>query len=736
MRGGKRQKTTPHSNVMNLSSSYRLTSLEEEVLERGLTFIPAPGPAGRMEIRRDLHNYHRKLKILDHFNYNSQFSHKPFTNPSAWEPNNTEMCTAIQTLIKQDLEFFKTFRPRPPGKCNLSKQQLEAIKKLSKNQDIIIKPADKGSQIVIMDKFQYLFEANKQLSNRKHYVPLQQSIQSETKILIRDILERLHQKRFISTKQLQYLSGPDSPRNRIFYLLPKIHKPPEKWTVPGEVPCGRPIVSDCGSESCRVAEYIDHFINPLSQKHNSYIKDTYDFINKIKNLKLSNNAFLFTIDINSLYTNIDTTLGLRAVREAFKKFPNKERPDNELLKLLELSLTRNDFKFNDKHFLQIHGTAMGKKFAPAYANLYMCLWEETAFTKCTHLPLIYYRYLDDIFGIWNHSTSEFLEFVTVLNTHHSSITITHNIQLESIEFLDTQAFFIPQDDGTKTLGTRVFFKHTDRHALLHKSSYHPKHTFAGIIKSQLIRFHRICTLPEDVERATSTLFAVLRTRGYSRRFLRSIKAEVKESFQSNNNYKSERDQKNLIPLILTYSDDLVRLGSSVRAHFQQAQQENEALGDFRVILAYRRNKNLKDLLVHSDLARAGTKRQNLRTFFSIIKFIKNIETGSEAPVWQKITMETRNVVYGIKCKKCHKLYIGETKNPLVERLKQHIYHIRKMDRSTALYSHFQHHTLESVQIFGLEHNLDWTRKQRQRAEWMWINKLNTYHPLGLNEKFE
>uniref|UniRef100_A0AAQ5Y079 Uncharacterized protein n=1 Tax=Amphiprion ocellaris TaxID=80972 RepID=A0AAQ5Y079_AMPOC len=147
-------------------------------------------------------------------------------------------------------------------------KQLRAMKNLKDNDRIIIKPADKGSQIVIMDKFQYLYEANKQLNNKKHYIPLPQSIQMDTQLLIRTILERLHRNKFITFKQLQYLSGPDSPRNRIFYLLPKIHKPVEKWTVPGEVPCGRPIVSDCGSESCRIAEYIDYFLNPLSQKHN------------------------------------------------------------------------------------------------------------------------------------------------------------------------------------------------------------------------------------------------------------------------------------------------------------------------------------------------------------------------------------------------------------------------------------------------------------------------------------
>lgn len=68
----------------------------------------------------------------------------------------------------------------------------------------------------------------------------------------------------------------------------------------------------------------------------------------------------------------------------------------------------------------------------------------------------------------------------------------------------------------------VELKHTNTHALLHKTSYHPKHTFCGIIKSQLIRFHQICSNISDFNTATSILFRSLRSRGYSKRFLRTI----------------------------------------------------------------------------------------------------------------------------------------------------------------------------------------------------------------------
>ncbi|GAA6093873.1 uncharacterized protein LOC105358296 isoform X1 [Tachysurus ichikawai] len=72
------------------------------------------------------------------------------------------------------------------------------------------------------------------------------------------------------------------------------------------------------------------------------------------------------------------------------------------------------------------------------------------------------------------------------------------------------------------LDIKVFFKETDSHALLHGDSYHPKHTFRGIIKAQLIHFRRICTQRHDFEKAKKVLFNALRRRGYTGGFLRSV----------------------------------------------------------------------------------------------------------------------------------------------------------------------------------------------------------------------
>jgi len=133
-------------------------------------------------------------------------------------------------------------------------------------------------------------------------------------------------------------------------------------------------------------------------------------------------------------------MGMKAIKETLVKFPDQSRPDQEILKLLELSLTKNDFKFNRKQYLQIRGTAMGKKFAPAYADIYMATWEETILPQCPKRPLNYFQYLDDIRGTWPHSETEFQTFLNTLNCHYPSIKVKAITNTREIDFLDVTTY--------------------------------------------------------------------------------------------------------------------------------------------------------------------------------------------------------------------------------------------------------------------------------------------------------
>ena len=135
------------------------------------------------------------------------------------------------------------------------------------------------------NKNDYLTEGYRQLNDKKYYKKISEPIFEKTAERVNEILFDLKNKKYISEKQYLYLKSPENPRPRQFYMLPKIHKPIDKW-LDKKIPPGRPIISDCSSETYAISEYIDHFLQPLSNKHPSYIKDTYDFINKLKQTKV------------------------------------------------------------------------------------------------------------------------------------------------------------------------------------------------------------------------------------------------------------------------------------------------------------------------------------------------------------------------------------------------------------------------------------------------------------------
>ena len=125
--------------------------------------------------------------------------------------------------------------------------------------------------------------------------------------------------------------------------------------------------------------------------------------------------------------------------------------------------------------------------------------------------------------IWEHSKEDCYKFVNILNTHHPSITVKAELSSESMHFLDTVVYKGNRFKETGTFDTKVYFKPTDTLELLHKKSHHPNHTFKGLIKSQILRYVRICNNKQDVMIACRKLFAALVRRGYSERFLRKIK---------------------------------------------------------------------------------------------------------------------------------------------------------------------------------------------------------------------
>lgn len=731
------QSNLTHKTVLNLSSSVQLSEAHLQLLSKGLSFIPTSArfPDIRKSLAGHLQQYHRRLKLATHFKSSSSRTVSPFHLGSTWEPRDHSLPTELVQLIRKDRKDLADLKILPEIP-NLTLQEQGILEELRQLKTIVIKPADKGSAIVIMDRKDYVQEARRQLENQTYYQPLHKPIYPDTAIRIQQLLNQLSSTKHITPSQLLYLKGQSPPRPRYFYLLPKIHKTPDTWTIPDRIPPGRPIVSDCGSESYGSAELINHFLNPLSNRHASYVKDTNDFVHKVKSLTLTEPCFLFSMDVESLYTNIDTTKGMEAVEQILQKYPDPRRPDKILLELLHINLTCNDFEFDKSFYLQTKGTAMGKRFSPAYANIYMANWETSVLPKCSKLPLTYLRYLDDIWGVWTHSEEEFTQFVDTLNKHHDSIKLKPVLHTQEINFLDTTTFKGPQFPTTGKLDIKVYFKETDSHALLHKKSFHPKHTFHGILRSQLLRFRRICTRSSDRETAKKILFRALRHRGYSRSFLRNTAKSVDSHIppthpetQGGLSSSTPPDQT-IVPIISIFSSSSTLIHRTFKRNFTDIMGNTQLLPQHKLISAFKKNPNLQDLLVRARLP-ALRSRTKLPTGPQVVT---NHQNQARFFTQKGLNLSSTNCVYLIYCKQCPKQYVGETKNSLRTRLHAHRHNIlRGRKTETNLVGHFQQHGLSNLRMVGLESCAGWTQEQRRKSERKWIQKLDSRSPHGLND---
>ena len=118
---------------------------------------------------------------------------------------------------------------------------------------------------------------------------------------------------------------------------------------------------------------------------------------------------------------------------------------------------------------------MGTRVAPSLANTFMDDFEEKYVYTYRTQPLLWKRYIDDVFCVWTKPESELLQFIEHLNTCHANIKFTAEYSKEKVNFLDTTVLI--KDD---TLITDLYTKETDTHSYLRYDSAHTTSCKTGI----------------------------------------------------------------------------------------------------------------------------------------------------------------------------------------------------------------------------------------------------------------
>ena len=304
-------------------------------------------------------------------------------------------------------------------KFNLTTEEHDAFLSLVINVNIIIRPAEKESDIAVMDKSEYMEKTRKEMEGSNSYMETEGDRTEVAWTKVKKLVNRMHRDGVITKDMKQYLTFVN-PKAGSLKGNPKLHKSGAPF---------RTIFSGINTPTEKMAKVVEYELQEYVLGSWSYIRDPTDFINKLKDIDepIPESVFLFCSDVSKLYPSIPKEEGIAAWQEALETRTTTLIPTEYVLEIIKTVLENNTFKFKDHTYKQTEGIAIGSRLGGNFACSYIKHDQ----------PTFYKRYIDDGFGIRTGTLRYLQDFPRDANNIHSSIQIVLRYSQEKIEFLDT-----------------------------------------------------------------------------------------------------------------------------------------------------------------------------------------------------------------------------------------------------------------------------------------------------------
>ena len=135
---------------------------------------------------------------------------------------------------------------------------------------------------------------------------------------------------------------------------------------------GHPVVSNYDTPTGKISECFDYHLKLIMCSSKSYIRDTSDFLKRLKELgNVPQNSLLITAGVDGLYPSIPRQDGLEALSIKLDEREDKIIPAEDLLEMALFVLKNNYFEFDSIIKQEVSGTTIVTKFAPPYACIFM-----------------------------------------------------------------------------------------------------------------------------------------------------------------------------------------------------------------------------------------------------------------------------------------------------------------------------------------------------------------------------
>ncbi|XP_018347291.1 PREDICTED: uncharacterized protein LOC108751554 [Trachymyrmex septentrionalis] len=528
-------------------------------------------------------------------------------------------------IINQSIPILKNIISSPVFTLDVHKQltkmESETRLFLSAHPNIVFTRADKGNVTVAIDRDAYKDQMITLLGDSDTYVQINKDPTKKLTTALRSMLTRWKTGGYIGDSEYRALYCSDGSLPRA-YGLPKIHKPGCPLRI---------IVSSMGSPLYSLAAFLQNKLFKTIPKTDSNIKNSFELVEKLRNVHFTGAHELISLDVTSLFTNVPIDLAIDCINEHWHAIARDcSLPKKEFLGAIKFVLDSTFFSFDDVFYRQCFGTPMGSPISPIIADLVMRRLETVSLMSSNVDTLFYYRYVDDICTAVHPSQIDRL--LKHFNSFHPRLQFTVERGGNAINFLDITVLV-----NENQCYLDWYRKPTFSGRFLNFHSNHPLTQKKGTIFSLVDRAFLLSDSRFHTKNLTF-IINILLLNDYPLDFIfDTMNHRIKNLIKKIHNVHN-----------VTTENDITKESTSwltvpfVPSHTERFRALRKNKGDIRIAF-HSPNKMNKYIRVQKDTCPRTSKN---------------------------------NVVYKIRCNNCDASYVGQTGRKLKTRIAEHRNHIR------------------------------------------------------------
>lgn len=354
------------------------------------------------------------------------------------------------------------------------------------------------------------------------------------------------------------------------------------------------------------------------------IKNTYNLVDNLYDMKINDNTKLFSFDIDNMYTNIPITDTIDIIFNKLKINNEDEFFIKQLINILTIILNQNYFTYNNNIYQQNQGLAMGAPTSSIISEIFLHELDKQIYNiiKNNDPSGKYFRYVDDTLYISQNNGKNIHKIFDEINNLHKNIKFKIEEEINNkLNFLD-----ITIHNNHNNFKFSIYRKPTQNNLIIPNSSMHPPQHKMAAFNSMLYRMHRLPLSQIEKQKEKTIVFRIALDNGYKLKTIEKL------------NYKIQQKINNRMTKLELFNE-----------------QDNNYLYSSFTYIGFI-NQKISNLFKNTNVKITYTSNQ---TNFNRIKpKAKNI-------------IYNLNGVYKIECPSCNKFYVGQTGKSLQTRFSQH-----------------------------------------------------------------